>query len=97
MQIDEPILVLDLPAKWQRAFESVYNRLQHNKLKVLLATYFGALGENLSRAVNLPVAGLHIDAVRAPEQLLAVVDRLPFPPPYQTRLPPTVGNSTYNT
>lgn len=77
VQIDEPILVLDLPAKWQRAFESVYNRLQHNKLKVLLATYFGALGENLSTAVNLPVAGLHIDAVRAPEQLLTVIDRLP--------------------
>lgn len=77
VQIDEPILVLDLPAKWQRAFESVYNRLQHSKLKVLLATYFGALGENLSTAINLPVAGLHIDAVRAPEQVLTVVDRLP--------------------
>ena len=77
IQIDEPILVLDLPAKWQRAFESVYNRLQHSKLKILLATYFGALGENLSTAVNLPVAGLHIDAVRAPEQLLNVIDRLP--------------------
>jgi 5-methyltetrahydropteroyltriglutamate--homocysteine methyltransferase len=77
VQIDEPILVLDLPAKWQRAFKSVYNRLQHNKLKVLLATYFGPLGENLSTAVNLPVAGLHIDAVRAPEQLLSVADRLP--------------------
>ncbi|MDR7090001.1 5-methyltetrahydropteroyltriglutamate--homocysteine S-methyltransferase [Cellvibrio fibrivorans] len=77
VQVDEPILVLDLPEKWQRAFESVYNRLQHHKLKVLLATYFGALGENLSTAVNLPVAGLHIDVVRAPEQLLAVVDRLP--------------------
>jgi len=77
VQIDEPILVLDLPAKWQRAFESVYNRLQHHKLKVLLATYFGALGENLSIAVSLPIAGLHIDAVRAPEQLLAVIDRLP--------------------
>ena len=76
VQIDEPILVLDLPAKWQQAFEGVYNRLQHKQLKVLLATYFGALGENLSTAVNLPVAGLHIDAVRAPEQALSVVDRL---------------------
>jgi 5-methyltetrahydropteroyltriglutamate--homocysteine methyltransferase len=76
VQIDEPILVLDLPAKWQRVFESVYNRLQHKQLKVLLATYFGELGENLSTAVNLPVAGLHIDAVRAPEQVLTVIDRL---------------------
>lgn len=77
VQIDEPILVLDLPAKWQRAFESVYNRLQHCGLKILLATYFGDLGENLSTAVQLPVAGLHIDIVRAPEQLVAVIDRLP--------------------
>jgi len=77
VQIDEPILVLDLPAKWQRAFESVYNRLQHSGLKILLATYFGELGDNLSTAVQLPVAGLHIDLVRAPEQLLSVIDRLP--------------------
>ncbi len=77
VQIDEPILVLDLPQKWQAAFESVYHRLQHNKLKILLATYFGALGDNLSSTVNLPVAALHIDAVRAPEQLLAIIDRLP--------------------
>ncbi len=77
VQIDEPVLVLDLPTKWQRAFESVYNRLQHRQLKILLATYFGALGENLSTAVHLPVAGLHIDAVRAPEQVLTVIDRLP--------------------
>ncbi len=77
VQIDEPILVLDLPTKWLRAFESVYNRLQNKQLQILLATYFGPLGENLSTAVSLPVAGLHIDAVRAPEQILPIVDRLP--------------------
>lgn len=77
VQIDEPILVLDLPTKWQRAFEAVYNRLQHRQLNILLATYFGALGDNLSAVIHLPVAGLHIDAVRAPEQLLPVIDRLP--------------------
>lgn len=77
VQIDEPILVLDLPAKWQRAFESVYNRLQNRQLNILLATYFGALGENISAIINLPVAGLHIDAVRAPEQVLPIIDRLP--------------------
>jgi 5-methyltetrahydropteroyltriglutamate--homocysteine methyltransferase len=76
VQIDEPILVLDLPAKWQQAFERVYHALKHPNLKILVATYFGALGENLSTAINLPVAGLHIDAVRAPEQVLTVVDRL---------------------
>lgn len=76
VQIDEPILVLDLPSKWQQAFERVYHKLKHPHVKILLATYFGALGENISTAVNLPVAGLHIDAVRAPEQVLTLIDRL---------------------
>jgi len=76
VQIDEPILVLDLPTKWQTAFERVYHSLNHPQLKILLATYFGALGENISTAINLPIAGLHVDAVRAPEQILNLVDRL---------------------
>ncbi len=77
VQIDEPILVLDLPQAWQQAFEPTYHRLQSQSVKLLLASYFGGLGENLSTAVQLPVAGLHIDAVRAPEQILTVIDRLP--------------------
>ncbi len=76
VQIDEPILVLDLPIKWRTAFESVYHTLKQPQLKILLASYFGPLNENLTTAINLPVAGLHIDAVRAPEQLLTLVDRL---------------------
>ncbi len=77
VQIDEPILVLDLPSNWQRAFESCYNRLQTPGLKLLVATYFGGLEDNLSTAVQLPVAGLHVDLVRAPEQLTSLLDRLP--------------------
>jgi 5-methyltetrahydropteroyltriglutamate--homocysteine methyltransferase len=42
-------------------------------LKLMLATYFGALGDNLATALALPVQGLHVDLVRAPEQLDAVV------------------------
>ncbi|MBY0498129.1 MAG: 5-methyltetrahydropteroyltriglutamate--homocysteine S-methyltransferase [Nitrosomonas sp.] len=74
VQIDEPILVLDLPNIWRNAFEAVYNRLQSSPVKILLATYFGELGEHTSFACKLPVAGLHIDLVRAPEQLTAVLD-----------------------
>ena len=43
------------------------------RLKILLATYFGGLGDNLDTALSLPVAGLHVDLVRAPEQLDAVL------------------------
>ena len=38
-------------------------------LKIMLTTYFGGLGDNLDTALSLPVAGLHVDLVRAPEQL----------------------------
>ncbi len=77
VQVDEPILVLDLPQVWKDAFEAVYSRWQSGGVKRLLATYFGALGDNLGLACRLPVDGLHIDAVRAPGQLEAVIDRLP--------------------
>lgn len=76
VQIDEPILALDLPPQWQSAFERVYHSLKDCRLKILLATYFGALQDNMHTAVNLPVAGLHIDAVRGPEQILSAVDSL---------------------
>jgi 5-methyltetrahydropteroyltriglutamate--homocysteine methyltransferase len=77
VQIDEPILVLDLPQDWKNAFERAYNLLQHAPLKKLLATYFGGLQDNLGLVVNLPVQGLHVDLVRAPEQLPLLLDRLP--------------------
>ena len=77
VQIDEPILVLDLPAEWKQAFESTYNKLQGKNLKILLATYFGGLNGTTTTVVNLPVEGLHIDLVRDADQLTGVLDRLP--------------------
>jgi len=77
VQIDEPILVLDLPQAWKNAFERAYNSLQREPLKKLVATYFGGLEENLGLAANLPVDGLHIDLVRAPQQYPTILDRLP--------------------
>ncbi|WP_137818843.1 5-methyltetrahydropteroyltriglutamate--homocysteine S-methyltransferase [Pseudomonas sp. 2FG] len=77
VQLDEPILALDLPQDWKNAFERAYHLLQYSPLKKLIATYFGGLEDNLGLAVGLPVQGLHVDLVRAPEQLGAVLDRLP--------------------
>ena len=77
VQIDEPILALDLPQTWKNAFERAYNLIQRDPLKKLVATYFGGLEENLGLAANLPVDGLHIDLVRAPEQYPTILDRLP--------------------
>lgn len=77
VQIDEPILALELPQDWKNAFERAYHLLQHSPLKKLLATYGGGLQANLGLAVGLPVQGLHVDLLRAPEQLPLVLDRLP--------------------
>ncbi|HUX64639.1 5-methyltetrahydropteroyltriglutamate--homocysteine S-methyltransferase [Sulfuricella sp.] len=77
VQMDEPILGLDLPAAWKKAFEGAYWRLASTGTKLLLATYFSALGENLRMACQLPVAGLHVDAVRAPQELIGAADWLP--------------------
>ena len=77
VQIDEPILGLDLPDAWRHAFEPTYWQLARSAPQLLLATYFSPLAENLRLACQLPVAGLHVDAVRAPEELVGVADWLP--------------------
>ncbi len=78
VQLDEPILVTDLDVDAHSAFKKAYDRLAEVEgVKILLATYFGALGENIRIATSLPVAGLHIDLVRAPQQLEKVSALLP--------------------
>jgi len=75
VQIDEPALVLDLDDAARAAFRVAYRHFADRLtgLKLMLTTYFGALGDNLDTALGLPVAGLHVDLVRAPGQLDAVL------------------------
>lgn len=77
VQVDEPILSLDLPASWQAAFENAYNRLQRRDINILLTTYFAPLDDNLWVATHLPVAGLHIDVLRSTDEWKRVLDQLP--------------------
>ncbi|MDU3502921.1 MULTISPECIES: 5-methyltetrahydropteroyltriglutamate--homocysteine S-methyltransferase [Haemophilus] len=75
IQIDEPALTLDLPIEWIAAYKAVYATFAEQvKAKLLLATYFGSVAEHADLLKALPVAGLHIDLVRAPEQLAAFAD-----------------------
>ncbi|WP_338700997.1 MULTISPECIES: 5-methyltetrahydropteroyltriglutamate--homocysteine S-methyltransferase [Bradyrhizobium] len=79
VQIDEPCLVLDADRETQGALQMTYALLAEMVpgLKIMLASYFGSLGDNADTALSLPVAGLHIDLVRAPEQLDKIVSAAP--------------------
>jgi 5-methyltetrahydropteroyltriglutamate--homocysteine methyltransferase len=68
VQIDEPALALDLPKGWVDALAPTYEILTQHAPKILLATYFDSVAEHAERLKALPVAGLHIDLVRAPQQ-----------------------------
>src|SRR5690606_16081277 len=75
VQIDEPCLALDLDDAAREALRRAYAAFAAapSLPKLMLTTYFGALGDNLDPALSLPVAGLHLDLVRAPGQLDAVL------------------------
>ena len=77
VQLDEPILVTELAPDWQAAFRHAYGTLAAGPAKLLLATYFGKLLDNLPLACSLPVAGLHLDAVRARSEVERVLSLLP--------------------
>ena len=79
VQIDEPCLVLDLSGEEQAALKHAYRALHElvPNLKIMLATYFGNIGDNLPMALALPVSGLHVDLVRAPQQIDALLKASP--------------------
>ena len=76
VQIDEPILVTELSVELKKAFEISYAKLNNPKLKILLATYFGSLQDNLETISKLPIAGLHIDAVNGGAEVDAVISKM---------------------
>src|SRR2546421_67463 len=79
VQLDEPCLALDRTPAEREAFARAYRFLadQVPKVKLLVATYFGALDDNLTTALDLPVAGLHVDAVRTGARLASLLQAWP--------------------
>jgi len=78
VQIDEPVLALDLNAEEKAAFKKAFDAIaKASKLNITVATYFEGLRDNTELACSLPVAALHIDLVRAPNQLDEVLAKLP--------------------
>jgi len=77
VQIDEPVLALDLSDVQRAAFAKAYGALAPLAPSIMLTSYFEGLGDNIELAASLPVAGLHIDLVRAHAQLASVLKALP--------------------
>ena len=79
VQFDEPFLALDLSAAEKSAYQYVYGEIKKKfpSLKVLLTSYFEGLKDNLELVVSLPITALHIDLVRAPDQLDGILVALP--------------------
>ncbi|NQW82934.1 MAG: 5-methyltetrahydropteroyltriglutamate--homocysteine S-methyltransferase [Alcaligenaceae bacterium] len=77
VQIDEPILVTELAPTWKDAFSRAYQVLENHSIKILLATYFGQLQDNLSLVCSLPVDGLHLDALSSRNEVKTLVKEWP--------------------
>ena len=77
LQIDEPIFSLDLDDVQREVIRKAYDALAGVRgIRIMVANYFGALADNRELFTSLPVAALHIDGVRAREEIEAVATRL---------------------
>ncbi|MCS6118264.1 5-methyltetrahydropteroyltriglutamate--homocysteine S-methyltransferase [Shewanella baltica] len=76
VQLDEPVLALELDLHWQAAMTKTYQALSTANVKVLLASYYGGIAHHQALVSALPVAGLHLDLVTAPEQLAVFANAL---------------------
>ena len=77
IQIDEPILATDVAQVWLNAFAPVYKELANTGVRIILGTYFAGVAEHVKLLGSLPVHGVHIDCVRAPEQLAVFAEQFP--------------------
>ncbi|BEU02049.1 5-methyltetrahydropteroyltriglutamate--homocysteine methyltransferase [Agarivorans sp. OAG1] len=76
VQVDEPILGLELDSKWQDALLAAY-QTKLSPTKLLLTSYFADVLDNAEVIKQLAVDGLHLDLSAAPQQLEQVLTWLP--------------------
>jgi 5-methyltetrahydropteroyltriglutamate--homocysteine methyltransferase len=76
VQIDEPSLIFDLPENVKAAFEEAYKTIKAStSIKVLVAAYFGRVESNINGLIP-HVDAIHLDLVRAPQELDAILPLL---------------------
>ncbi|MCI0804798.1 MAG: 5-methyltetrahydropteroyltriglutamate--homocysteine S-methyltransferase [Chloroflexi bacterium] len=78
VQLDEPCLALDLDNDAWEAYRVSLDRLTAlvKRPRIMVATYFGPLRENMSLVTQSGCEGLHIDVVRAREQLDQALEQI---------------------
>ena len=71
VQLDEPVLVGDRSRPELAEFERAYRRLGEagDRPKIVVSTYFGAIGEAMGALVDLPVEGVGLDFCAGPANL----------------------------
>ncbi|WP_185877301.1 5-methyltetrahydropteroyltriglutamate--homocysteine S-methyltransferase [Blattabacterium cuenoti] len=79
IQLDEPILSMDLYDKekeaFQYAYKKIYNYFSLSDVKIILTSYFDGILDNLSiiKNFNEYITAIHIDLVEDPNQLKDVL------------------------
>ncbi len=77
VQMDEPILTLDITLAQAEALKTAYKTLCGYDVKIVLATYFEKLSANEDLALSLPTEALHIDLRRGAGQLNSILAKFP--------------------
>jgi len=91
VQLDESALVTDLDADWLATADAIYAALagapvadaaapvasEPRRPRLLLAAAFGDISRHAARLAGWPIDGLHLDLVRAPDQLAAFLPDWP--------------------
>ncbi len=78
LQIDEPILGLELDSRWQEAFKQAYLTLEKGALKLLLTTYFASIDHHVDLIKTLPFDGIHLDTIAENTDVASIINKLPI-------------------
>lgn len=80
IQIDEPVLSLDLKKDEKQLFEKTYEDLLDNPylddLKIFIATYFGEAADNIDLISKINADGFHFDLVRGVSDVNAIIENI---------------------
>ncbi|AEJ61987.1 5-methyltetrahydropteroyltriglutamate--homocysteine methyltransferase [Spirochaeta thermophila DSM 6578] len=71
IQMEEPILATDLSSPQKQAWASIYAQLSDHTERILVACYFGPVGENIELLLSSGVRGIHLDLTREGVEVLS--------------------------